>query len=112
MDEYKPGEGIWSQGASSPQEPRAIWKLNVYPNGESDDCKENVSVYVYLTGPMVSGCWTVVSEHLAYTPYIRQTTRRNCHMFNTTFIYSARPKVKLGPSSTANQPLRQIRAGE
>ena len=47
------GESLWSEGVSSPLMPQAVWKLELYPSGEKTEDEDNISVFLYLTGPMV-----------------------------------------------------------
>ena len=51
---WEPGKCLWSEGVSSPLVPRAVWKLNLYPNGDFEQRKGNVAVFLNLKGPMVS----------------------------------------------------------
>ncbi len=56
MNTTKPGGGrLWSDEVSSELAPRAVWKLSVDPNGSKEEEKGNISVYLWLTGPMVVG---------------------------------------------------------
>lgn len=50
---YKIGEGIWSEDVYSPLAPRAIWRLELYPNGVTQGSVDDVAVYIRLCGPMV-----------------------------------------------------------
>ncbi len=54
MKSTEPGEReLWSEGVSPELVPRAVWKLRVDPNGWKEKHRGNISVFLYLTGPMV-----------------------------------------------------------
>lgn len=60
MKVYQPRKSIRSKGVFSPLAPHAVWKLEVYPNGNFNSSGGYVSIHTTLTGSMVSvslTCW-------------------------------------------------------
>ncbi len=58
MNSAKEEGVLCSEGVSSDLVPRAVWKLKIYPNGWKEEHRGKISVFLWLTGPMVgrSGC--------------------------------------------------------